>query len=259
MTDALEHNVAVVFLRETRLSDLDIVSINRSNKHWQFFQAALPMTSNNEAPTGGTAVAVPKGIPAVLSKRHADPIGEWVDVAIKNMHLLSIYRRPGVNPHRWSETLASKTTKVTEEHVWICPECAMRISHANSDGLTTLKWHHLRRGHPSAYAQEPRKNSKKVPIVLTKELPKEQMAWTCPLCQAGHPTLPLQDHLKAVRHHCKTCHPEETLNTLAAMIAKGKPKTISTVSDLQLKKHEKYRKKTWATHHVHHVAPTQTL
>ena len=106
MQEALKHNVSVMFLQETRLSELDIQSLNRSNKHWQFFQAATSRTNNNEAPTGGTAVVIRKGIPAVLSQQYAGPEGEWTDVAIKSMHLVSTYRRPGVNPTAWSETLA---------------------------------------------------------------------------------------------------------------------------------------------------------
>ena len=97
-----------------------------------------------------------------------------------------------------------------EPCVWICPTCKLRLEHKTSTGLSQKKLNHVKSRHPNIDQTSLRDPRKKVPYALTKELPPEQLVWACPICGAGHPALPNQEHKRAVAHHIKQFHPKET-------------------------------------------------
>jgi hypothetical protein len=137
-----------------------------------------------------------------------------------------------------------------EPCVWICPTCKLRLEHKTSTGLSQKKLNHVKSRHPNMDQTSLRDPRKKVPYALTKELPPEQLVWACPICGAGHPALPNQEHKRAVAHHIKQFHPKETPRSLFHKIATGRPKRKFGVSKMQIKKHAKHRKENYGTHNV---------
>eukprot|EP00438_Fugacium_kawagutii_P023629 Skav205985 [mRNA] locus=scaffold442:1050577:1058494:+ [translate_table: standard] len=139
-----------------------------------------------------------------------------------------------------------RTTK--EPLVWICPECNLRLEHTTSAGISQKKLYHVRSRHPSMDQTSLRDPRKKTIFALTKDLPQEQLAWACPICGAGHPALPNQDHKRAVAEHIRLCHPDETPRSLFHKIATGRPKRKFGVSINQVKKFSDLRKKKYGSH-----------
>ena len=109
MTDilatAIQEGIHAILMQETRLSVLEVDCINNTNRQWQLFQASTATTHRREAPKAGTAVFIRRNIPAVLAKKHADQDGEWIDVPIPALHIISAYRRPGINKQPWTDNI----------------------------------------------------------------------------------------------------------------------------------------------------------
>ena len=109
LLEALTLGIHVVLLQETRLSDITAQQIAAHNRHWQFFhQASSRVPGPHDTPDGGVAIAVRKGLPAVRAKGHHTPDGEWLRVAMQGLHVLSVYRRPGLSQpkqHQWNDAM----------------------------------------------------------------------------------------------------------------------------------------------------------
>jgi len=105
LATATQEGIHAILMQETRLSDLEVDCINNTNRQWQLFQASTDTTHQHEAPKSGTAIFIRRNIPAVLAKKHADQEGEWIDVAIPGLHIISAYRRPGINKQPWTDNI----------------------------------------------------------------------------------------------------------------------------------------------------------
>ena len=149
--------------------------------------------------------------------------------------------------------LGPQTRDESAEGKWQCPECHVLVP-------TGSKFHHFRTRHPQCDIERI-KIARPSVVAATKDLPQEQTGWTCPILGCGHklPVLGSQDHKRAVREHCRKCHPKETPRTLAFKSLKGKPKRTKGVSRQQLANHEKYRFERFPTHEIVRVVPPERL
>lgn len=139
--------------------------------------------------------------------------------------------------------------KRKDSWTWICPECDARLTHETCAGLTQKKKQHNQTRHPGKNLRALRgRNEKEPPVALTKDLPADQLAWICPICNAGHPALPNKTHIKAVKHHIELEHPGETPTSLYRKISIGRPKLKRGGAELQVAKHAKKRKSHFKTH-----------
>lgn len=100
----------------------------------------------------------------------------------------------------------------TDSFTWTCPLCDIGFEAETAPQMAALKSNHLRCRHIGIDRSLVRSRGKKDPVILSDQIPENQMAWKCPICKAGHSVLSVQDHKRAVKRHCKTVHPQETSN-----------------------------------------------
>ncbi|CAE7715407.1 unnamed protein product, partial [Symbiodinium sp. CCMP2456] len=89
-----------------------------------------------------------------------------------------------------------------------------------------------------------------VKLEVSYVLPPDQQGRACPItgCNAALPTLPHQDHKRAVAKHISDCHPGYTPRTLFALRAKIFKKPA--VATLLTEKYAKQRAKLYKTHEI---------
>ena len=124
----------------------------------------------------------------------------------------------------------------------------MKITRDTAENLHSAKQHHLRSRHPSFNRELFKKEKRPDIIVPSKDIPKDDRHWSCPLCDVGLYAMPPQDMKRAINQHCKTTHPKETRRSLCDLSRKGKPNL--GVSWFQLEKHEANRPVLFGSHDV---------
>ena len=103
-----------------------------------------------------------------------------------------------------------------DEHRWTCRICHHTLSAASSRKLTIARSNHLTRRHAGATGDRSLWNRNWVEVFeVTSELPKEQHAWSCPLCEGGLPFMSSQARRVAVQKHINQFHEGETLASIA--------------------------------------------
>ena len=58
LNTTIQEGIHAILMQETRLSDLEVECINRTNRNWQLFQAATATNHQSEAPRAGTVIFI---------------------------------------------------------------------------------------------------------------------------------------------------------------------------------------------------------
>ena len=97
---------------------------------------------------------------------------------------------------------------------WTCPihDCRVTLKGTYA-GVASAKLAHIRVAHPEAKSEIFRHEQPFEKISTSPDFPESQRAWSCPLCSHGLPQVPTQVRNRAIREHCKACHPDETPKT----------------------------------------------
>ena len=132
------------------------------------------------------------------------------------------------------------------EHVWVCPECQLKLQHKNGDGLSQLKSWHMKSRHPEFRRDLIRENQKADAYVPSTSIPRQDRQWSCPICDAGLYALPPQDMKRAIQAHCADQRPGETRRSLAIRLLKGIKKPA--VGRRALQKAQDVRNTKYETH-----------
>lgn len=141
-----------------------------------------------------------------------------------------------------------KKAFISQDFEWNCPVCHLKITRDTAESLHGVKQHHLLSRHPSFNRDLVKKEKRPDIIVPSKDIPKADRHWSCPLCDVGLYAMPPQDMKRAINEHCRTTHPNETRRSLCNLSRKGRPNL--GVSKNQLEKHEANRPVLFGSHDV---------
>ena len=130
---------------------------------------------------------------------------------------------------------------------WNCPVCLLKITRNTAEGLHQAKGCHLQSRHPD-FNRDLVKAKKADIIVPSKDIPKTDREWSCPLCDVGLYAMPPQDMKRAINEHCRTTHPNETRKSLCDLNRRGKPNLGVTKSLVE--KHEARRPVLFGSHDI---------
>ena len=103
-----------------------------------------------------------------------------------------------------------------DEHRWTCRICHHTLSAASGRKLTIARSNHLTRRHAGATGDRSLWIRHWAEICeVTAKIPKEQRAWSCPLCDGGLPFMSNHARRGAVQKHINQSHEGETLASIA--------------------------------------------
>ena len=134
------------------------------------------------------------------------------------------------------------------DEIRMCPECHKLLACQTRTGLGASKLSHMKSRHPDFNVRLLFRSREKIPVATSPLIPKDEMAWQCPLCNHGLPSLSEKDRLMAIKKHCEISHPGETPTSLGRHKTRGihKPGVRQAI----LKRWEQRRNKKFSAHNI---------
>lgn len=88
----------------------------------------------------------------------------------------------------------------------MCPIYELRISDVDGKMFYTRRYPYCKRRHPDIDLSAAYKTDNIQPIAATSEIGRIERGWSCPLCNAGLPTLEMYTKQIAIRKHREEAH-----------------------------------------------------
>ena len=132
---------------------------------------------------------------------------------------------------------------------WKCPICQLEIT-GKTEQVASRKREHVKTKHPDRKYETVISRPKIIVCEASEDIPQEQSAWNCPLCNRGLPSLPRRAAMLAVSAHRKKFHAEITTkewkSRMVSLWAKGVRKPL--VAKRSREKAEQSRADKWPSH-----------
>ena len=112
--------------------------------------------------------------------------------------------------------------KAQEPMVWTCPHCQMVLEDSTPHKLNEKRNRHITNRHFGMRGKSTWRRKTVDVVIVTKSLPKDQVAWICPFCRDTLPELSKWQKFKSVRHHYDTKHKKRKMNRKSILVARGK-------------------------------------
>ena len=200
-------------------------------------------TSNSEIsrllgppPSGASAGSkrAKQSKPQLSSASNADALGSSASVG-------PLMRGSATKARSLGQVARAESPAPVPHGKWRCP-----VQGCNLLVPVGSKFHHFRTRHPDL-DKDMIMIDRPVIVVASSEIPPSQREWTCPVpgCDKGLPVLTSQDKKRAIKEHCRSCHPHVVAVTLKkrpppwlTLLAKASPRkvllTISVESMLRI-------------------------